>query len=194
MKIAAPLAGLLREQVVPSPQSVKFGDDRVQTSREARIPFRPIPSMLVDELTAVVLGWAAEAYRLLGPRLTPTGFVWLSETIERLSLQDGAVARLRSTDVGEIALTVGEAQAFLLDRFDDVVGLPIVADLHDEVVDVIRRALNATGQSRLRVEDSIGSLCPVCLTREVWVTWEAAEEPTVVCKRCSLVLHAGKDA
>lgn len=193
LAIAGPLAGLLRDAVVPSLQSVKFGEERVQSSREAKIPFREVPSLLVDELAAVILGWAGEAYRLLGPRRVPGGVVWPSEQIERLASLDGATARLATTEVADTTETVSDAASFLLERLDDVAALPGIAALHDEVVDVVRRALTTTGQSRLRLEDSIGAECPICLTRKVWVTWGDTEEPDVICKQCGLVLHAGKE-
>lgn len=166
--IAVPVYQLVREQVVPTLKAAEFGE-RVQSSRTAKLPFHEKPFEVADQVETVINGWGREVFRELPVKL--------------------------DRDIPDVD-TVEGSIGFMRDRFDEVVNLGFIADLHDELVSVIREAFSVSGMQRMPLTEAVGSMCPICLTRETQVDW-VGEVPDlqmkVTCKKCRLVIFAGQE-
>lgn len=164
--IAVPVFQLVRAEVIPSLKATAHGD-RVQTSAEHKIPLQVRQMETADDAEGIVVSWGREVFRAVPWKL--------------------------DRDIPDVDTFEGTID-FFQDRFDEVVNLSFVADLHNELVPLIRELFRASGQKRMPLEDSIGTLCPICLRRDVYVDWVglgADSHMEITCKHCRLVIDEG---
>ncbi|QUY60867.1 Hypotetical protein [Gulosibacter molinativorax] len=155
----------MQSMVGKSLQAVAYGD-KVQTSRSHSLPFHVEQAEAVDELEQALKGWAKEAFRVLP-----------------LNLKDD----LPDVDSGQGAVE------YMRHRLDDLVGLPFIAEIHDELIPLIRAGLKRTGQERMPLE-ALDAMCPICLERTTQVDWvgdDSDPQLLVTCKKCRLVIDGG---
>jgi hypothetical protein len=168
----------LRSEVIPALQAVDFEAIRVDGSHEQRLPFSIAHLEAADTIHEVIARNTDECIRIMGVAGPETSHQRLAADMNAGGLR----AVMTPRDAHQ---AVADAASWMLRYLESVAYLADVGQIHDEVVDAVKKGRGLAGMHDARPRRARAA-CIVCGTNTVEVDWQEDGTAKVQCKTCHL--------